>query len=139
MPDTTERDAVGALAHPIARGTPAFARLVRCDDARIVFKDEERTGADRMMTPRLRERLTGLAALVRRRWPDVELRVTEAWDEEHEHGEASLHYEGRAADVTTSDMDPDKLGELARLAVAAELDWVYFENDAHVHVSVTRL
>jgi hypothetical protein len=138
VPDAGERETCGAITAPVARGTGAFARLVRCDDARIVFKDEEGTGADRMMTPRLRVRLTKLAGLVRTRWPKLSLRVTEAWDEDLEHGEGSLHYEGRAADITTSDIDGQKLAELARLATQAGFDWVYFEDASHVHVSVTR-
>lgn len=138
VPNTAEALVVGAPGGPLSRGSPRFARLVRCEDRRIVFKDEEKTDADRMMTPRLRARLVRLAELVRRRWPSLTLRVTEAWDENHEHGENSVHYEGRAADVTTSDMDPQKLGHLARLAVDAELDWVFYENTSHVHVSVKR-
>lgn len=138
VPGGSERETVGAIVRPVARGAGEFGHLVRCDDARIVFKDEEKTGADRLMTPRLREGLVRLAGLVRRRWPSSSLRVTEAWDEEREHGDGSLHYEGRAADLTTSDVDPDKLGELAWLAVEAGLDWVYFEDESHVHVSVTR-
>lgn len=138
VPGAPERETVGAIARPVLRGGGDFGHLVRCDDGRIVFKDEEKTGADRLMTQRLRDGLVRLSALVRRRWPSLSLRVTEAWDEEREHGEGSLHYEGRAADLTTSDVDPDKLGELAWLAVEAGLDWVYFEDDSHVHVSVTR-
>ena len=132
-PNTSEAEAAGAPGPPLAR-----SRLVRCQSSAIVFKDEEKTQADRMMTPRLRQRLVRLAALVQRRWPDVELRVTEAWDEQREHGKLSLHYEGRAADVTTSDMDTTKLGVLAQLAVEAGLDWVYFEDATHVHVSVKK-
>jgi hypothetical protein len=138
IPDSTEAQAVGAIEARATRDATSFAKLVRCDDARIVFKDEEGTRADRMMTPRLRSRLSRLGELVQRRWPSLSLRVTEAWDEDGEHGPASLHYEGRAADVTTSDRDPAKLGELARLAVEAQLDWVFYESTTHVHVSVKR-
>jgi hypothetical protein len=138
VPEAGERETCGAITATVARGSAAFARLVACNDPRIVFKDEEGTGADRMMTPRLRVRLVKLAGLVRERWPKLSLRVTEAWDEDLEHGERSLHYEGRAADITTSDVDAQKLPELARLAIRAGFDWVYFEDASHVHASVAR-
>lgn len=138
IPDAPEVDASGALARPVQRDAPDFNELVRCGDAHIVFKDEEKTGADRMMTPRLKSRIERLARLVRERWKGVDLRVTEAWDENHEHGPKSLHYAGRAADLTTSDLDPGKLGTLARLAVKAGFDWVFYEDESHVHASVRR-
>ena len=138
VPDRSETAVIGGIAGRVERGSPEYARLVRCSDAEIVFKDEEGTGADRMMTPRLRARLGRLARLVEHEWPGVRLRVTEAWDERGEHGDRSLHYEGRAADITTSDADPDKLGRLGALACDAGLDWVYFEDTTHVHVSVQR-
>jgi hypothetical protein len=138
IPEGTESSVVGALEAPVVRGSPAYARLVRCEDERILFKDEEKTGADRMMTTRLRVRLLDLAERVEERWPDVTLRVTETWDEEREHGKSSVHYEGRAADLTTSDLDPRKLGWLAKLAVDAGFDWVFYEDETHVHVSVRR-
>ncbi len=138
VPEGSEAQATGAISGRVTRGTAEFGRLVRDDDALVVFKDEEGTGADRMMTPRLRSRLHRLATLVQREWPDVRLRVTEAWDERGEHGTNSVHYEGRAADITPSDMDLQKLGRLARLAVEAGFDWVFYEDPSHVHVSVAR-
>jgi hypothetical protein len=139
MPNEVEARVVGAADEPIARGSSNFKTLVTCDeDCPFIFKDEERNRSDRMMTPRLRRSLLQLSKLVSQTWPKVELRVTEAWDDRREHGAGSVHYEGRAADITTSDQDPAKLGKLAALAVRAGFDWVYYENAAHVHVSVKR-
>ena len=138
MPNEVEARVVGAADEPIARSSSAFKTLVECEDCPFVFKDEERNQSDRMMTPRLRRSLTQLSKLVSQAWPKLELRVTEAWDDRREHGPGSVHYEGRAADITTSDQDPAKLGALAALAVRAGFDWVFYENAAHVHVSVKR-
>ena len=140
VPPTTESQASGAIRKRIRRGDAEFARLVSYPEAtRIVFKDEEHSGGDMRMAPRLAGCLAGLAALVYLEWGGtVRLRVTEAWDEEGEHSERALHYEGRAADITTSDVDQRKLPRLAMLATWCGFSWVYYENKAHVHVSVRR-
>ena len=138
VPAAAEASVVGALESRVMRSTPAFTTLVSCAAPELAFKNEERTGADRMMTPRLCNSLRRLGARVGKEWPGLRLRVTEAWDERREHAASSVHYEGRAADLTTSDVDPEKLGRLGRLAVEAGLDWVYFEDRTHVHVSVRR-
>ena len=138
MPNEVEARIVGAADEPITRNSGGFKTLVTCEDCPFVFKDEERNRSDRMMTPRLRRNLVQLSKLVSQTWPKLELRVTEAWDDRREHGPGSVHYEGRAADITTSDQDPAKLGTLAALAVRAGFDWVFYENASHVHVSVKR-
>ena len=138
IPNEVEARVVGAADEPIVRTSGAFKTLVVCEDCPFIFKDEERNQSDRLMTPRLRRNLIQLSKLVSQTWPKLELRVTEAWDDRREHGAGSVHYEGRAADITTSDQDPAKLGALAALAVHAGFDWVFYENAAHVHVSVKR-
>lgn len=136
VPASAESAACGAIKKRIRRSDAEFNSLVQNNNPLIAFKDEESTGADRMMSKRLSERLDSLAKAVDQEWPGTRLRVTEAWDEDDEHSGSSLHYEGRAADLTTDPIDGSKLGRLGRLAVEAGCDWVWYENAGHVHVSV---
>ncbi|GAV09860.1 hypothetical protein RvY_19332 [Ramazzottius varieornatus] len=109
--------------------------LVRVKSPNIKFWDEERTGTDRYMTRRCRESLERLAVMVRNEWAGDFLLVTEAYDDNYVHTKGSLHYEGRALDLKTRARNRTRYGQLARMAVKAGFDWVFYENRAHIHVS----
>jgi hypothetical protein len=139
VPNVSEAAAVGPFKAAILRNSAEFHQLIKNTNPDIVFKSEEANkDDDRMMTARLNDRVNTLAGLVKTAFPGLKLRITEAWDDSTTHAPTSRHLEGRAVDITTSDRDQGKLGRLAGLAVEAAFDWVFFENDLHVHASVKK-
>lgn len=103
-----------------------------------VFKFEEGNFTDVKATAKLCKAILELNSRVIKEWGNgVVLRITEAYDQDSEHATYSLHNEGRAVDVTTSDRDNNKLGKLAYFATKSGFNWVYYEND-HIHASVKK-
>jgi hypothetical protein len=92
-----------------------------------------------MLTP-----LSRLSKLVLAEWDGaVQLRITDAYDSLLEHDlnqtdedrKYSLHFEGRALDLTTWPVDKNRYGRLCALAHCAGFDWVHHEG-THCHASI---
>ena len=113
----------------------------------IVFKREESppyAEEDIFVHPSMLKPLDELSKLVHAQWNGmVQLRITDAYDSllEHDLGQedpnrkSSLHFEGRAVDLTTWPIDLGLYPRLCSLAHCAGFDWVHNEGD-HCHASI---
>lgn len=143
----TEPLASGRMACQIARESCAYSRLVGIVDPTIVYKREEEPpfdSEDILIHPAMVGSLARLNELVQAEWGGiVQLRVSDAYDSRLDHDPPqtdqsraySLHYEGRAIDLTTIPIDRSKYGRLCALAHCAGFDWVLNER-THCHASI---
>lgn len=138
VPNISEKNiqASGPSIERITRDSPRFKTLEGNYNEYIDFLDPEGTGACRMMTKRLKEKLNILAISVANQWEGVRLTVKRGWTERNDLDPTDLHYEGRAVDIRTSVWNSSHMGLLARLAVEAKFDWVHYERKGYVHCSV---
>ncbi|XP_065067034.1 sonic hedgehog protein-like [Rhopilema esculentum] len=135
LPDVDEDSISGSgmFRRIVTDESKEYKELVKNYNKDIVFESGE---GKRIMTKRCREKIDVLAKLVKHQWPNVKLRVIEAYDKYGQHPPNSLHYEARAVDITTSDRDKSKIGSLGALAYRAGFDWVYYESHSYIHASV---
>ena len=131
----------------IERDSCAYYHLIGNLGPTIVFKKEEEppyNQEDILMHPAMLLPLTRLNELVLAEWNGAAwLRVTDAYDSLLEHDLAqleesqknSLHFEGRAIDLTTWPVEASQYGRLCALAHCAGFDWVHHEGD-HCHAAL---
>lgn len=143
----TERSASTPMICHLQRDSCGYYQLVGILDPAIVFKQEEEwpyATEDILMHPAMLTPLSRLNRLVQAEWGSAyQLRVTESYDSllEHDPPESeprsrySLHYEGRAIDLTTWPVDQSLYGRLCALAYCAGFDWVQHEGH-HCHASI---
>jgi hypothetical protein len=143
----TERMASTPMLCHLERGSCGYNQLVGLLDSTLVFKREENPPYDTediLMHPAMIGPLAHLNQLVQSEWGGAyQLRVTDAYDSllEHDPPESkpatrySLHYEGRAIDLTLWPVDQNNYGRLCALAHCAGFDWVLDEG-THCHASI---
>lgn len=143
----TERSASTPMLCHLERDSCGYNHLVGILDPTLKFKQEETPPYDTedfLMHPAMILPLTRLNQLVQAEWGGAfQLRVTDAYDSllEHDPPESepatrySLHYEGRAIDLTLWPVDQSQYGRLCALAHCAGFDWVIHEGH-HCHASI---
>ncbi|XP_068758778.1 sonic hedgehog protein-like [Montipora capricornis] len=139
--EETSISASGKYTGKVRRGSEAYEALELNYNPDIVFKDDKH-GDTRRMTKNCNDKINTLAARVKEKWgrEGVKLRVITAYDIDdlniRRHDKPSLHHEGRAVDLTTSDRDKDKYPELGRMAHDAGFNWVLYASKGYIHASV---
>jgi Hedgehog amino-terminal signalling domain len=143
----TETEAAGPMLCRIERNSCAFHYLVGDLGPGAIFKREEEPPFDEediLMHPSMLMPLYRLSTLVIEEWGgESHLRVTDAYDSllEHDLGQQdlgrkySLHFEGRAIDLTLWPIEREKYSRLCALAHCAGFDWVHNEGD-HCHAAI---
>ncbi len=143
----SQTEAAGPMVCRITLDSCAMSYMVGNLDPAIVFKREEEPpydGEDIKMHPGMLLPLYRLNKLVRQEWGwSVQLRITDAYDSLLEHDlnqtdpnlKYSLHFEGRAVDLTTWPIDQNLYPRLCALAHCAGFDWVHNEGD-HCHAAI---
>ncbi|MCL4295104.1 MAG: hypothetical protein KJ077_05225 [Anaerolineae bacterium] len=143
----TERSASTPMLCHLERNSCGYNQLVGIVDPTIVYKREEAPPYDMediLVHPAMIPPLARLNQLIQAEWGGAyQLRVSDAYDSllEHDPPESkpatrySLHYEGRAIDLTLWPVDQSKYGRLCALAHCAGFDWVLDEG-THCHASI---
>lgn len=146
IPAATEMDTVGTLDDFVTPACPAFARLVNSTDPLLSFGPATSTAIPSLMTTRLRDKLSVLAATVAldTRFNGLRVHVVSAYEFPPASGtNATLHHAGQAARLNVVNVaSPGTavasifLQHLGRLAAFAGLDWVHYADASYLYVSV---
>ncbi len=143
----TQWSASGPMVCRIERNSCTYDLMVGNLEPSIVFKQEEvwpYNVEDVVMHPAMIQPLSHLNQLVQIEWKgSIQLRVTDAYDSLLEHDlnqtdpsrKYSLHFEGRAIDLTTWPVDRLLYDRLCALAHCAGFTWVHNEG-SHCHASI---
>jgi hypothetical protein len=125
---------------PVDPKTFTTGDLVRVKDPRVWWESDQDPASpedDHLVYRSLEPPLRKVIELVCRR--GGQLQVRDAYRPSGTHLPSSLHREGRAVDLTCTELS---IEELARLCWLAGFDWVFHEKPAggagHVHASVRR-
>ncbi|KFQ92208.1 Sonic hedgehog protein, partial [Nipponia nippon] len=122
IPNVAEKTlgASGRYEGKITRNSERFKELTPNYNPDIIFKDEENTGADRLMTQVEPQRYLYLCLLTSLSNPKGRICLS--------------IFESPPLSLSPSSPRPSKLGY--RLPAEAGFDWVYYESKAHIHCSV---
>ncbi|XP_010209644.1 PREDICTED: sonic hedgehog protein, partial [Tinamus guttatus] len=140
IPNVAEKTlgASGRYEGKITRNSERFKELTPNYNPDIIFKDEENTGADRLMTQVEPRRYLYLCLLTSLSNPKGRICLSIFERPPFPSPPPPPAPQTRLVPpLNVNPISPDnKYGILARLAVEAGFDWVYYESKAHIHCSV---